>query len=169
MIDKYFPTAFLLNAQAACLILQQKYDQAESLLQDALSKVIVENDSDMDFKITHESLQDNNNPETLINLVVVTQHLGKPVEVSNRYISQLKDGHPNHQWTKDFLAKVNIDSIYVSHTFNKKKFLRKTSWTDSVCSTLHRVKIEKEFKWALNWLQNYLSIFIARTLQCIFV
>ena len=38
-MDKYTSTALLLNAQAACLIQQQKYDQAEPLLQDAMEKV----------------------------------------------------------------------------------------------------------------------------------
>jgi len=85
MIDKYSSTAFLLNAQAACLILQAKYDQAESLLQSALAK-------------------DTNNPETLINLVVVSQQLGKMVE-ANRYVTQLKDGHAGHQWTRELQSK----------------------------------------------------------------
>jgi len=86
MIDKYGSSPLLLNAQASVLIMQQKYDQAESLLQEAMDK-------------------DNNNPETLINLIAVTQHLGKPLEQCNRYINQLKDGFPNHPWTKEFLQK----------------------------------------------------------------
>ena len=32
--------------------------------------------------------------------------LMSPLQVTTRYISQLKDGHPNHPFTKDFLAKV---------------------------------------------------------------
>ncbi len=62
MMDKYGESPLLLVAQASCLVMQQKYDQAESLLQDALQR-------------------DANNPEALINMVAVHQHLGKPIEV----------------------------------------------------------------------------------------
>ena len=72
---------------------QGKFDEAESLLQEALTKVggpcrhppklttcLVM------FSLPASSLlQDSNNPETLVNLVVVSQHLGKPQEVSEQY------------------------------------------------------------------------------------
>ncbi|KAI1724148.1 coatomer epsilon subunit domain-containing protein [Ditylenchus destructor] len=86
MIDKYGATPSLLISQAACLIQQQKYEDAEKLLQDAQQR-------------------DTNNPEVLVGLVVVSQFLGKPLEVTNRYINQLKQDYPHHAWTKDFLAK----------------------------------------------------------------
>jgi len=86
LIDKYGSTPLLLNCQASCLIMQQKYEQAEQLMHEAMEK-------------------DSNNPETLVNLIVLTQHLGKPVEQCNRYISQLKDGFPNHPWTKEYVQK----------------------------------------------------------------
>lgn len=93
MIDKYGATPSLLVSQASCLIQQQKYEDAEKLLLDAQQR-------------------DPNNAEALIALFVVTQFLGKPFEVSNRYMNQLKQDHPTHAWTKDLLAKeVEFDRL----------------------------------------------------------
>uniref|UniRef100_A0A9J2P968 Coatomer subunit epsilon n=1 Tax=Ascaris lumbricoides TaxID=6252 RepID=A0A9J2P968_ASCLU len=86
MIDKYGASPLLLVAQASCLIQQQKYEDAEKLLLDAQQR-------------------DANYAEALINLVVVSQYLGKAPEVTNRYINQLKEGHPEHPWTLDYNAK----------------------------------------------------------------
>ena len=65
-----------------------KFEDAESILQEALNR-------------------DSNNPETLLNMSVLAQNLGKSAEVSYRFISQLKAGHDGHTFTKDYQCKVS--------------------------------------------------------------
>ncbi|PAV64227.1 hypothetical protein WR25_12550 isoform D [Diploscapter pachys] len=67
MMDKYGQTPMLLVGQSSALILQEKYEEAEKLLQEA-------------------QLRDANNPESLINLVVISDYLGKDAEVFFLYI-----------------------------------------------------------------------------------
>lgn len=91
--DKYGPTPLLLNGQAVTLMGQERFEEADTLVQEAFNK-------------------DNNNAETLINLIVLSQHLGKASEVGSRYFSQLKDMDNNHPFVKDYLSKeIEVDNL----------------------------------------------------------
>lgn len=67
LIDKYGGTLFLLNGIAVAKMQMGLFEEAETALQDSLTK----NTSDAD---------------TLANLIVVSQHLDRPQEVINRYL-----------------------------------------------------------------------------------
>ena len=62
LIDKHGSTPLLLNGQVASYIGQEKFEEAEAALQEAVEK-------------------DPNNVDTLINLIVLSQQTGKPTEV----------------------------------------------------------------------------------------
>jgi len=77
--EKYNTSIMLLNAMALCNLHMGRLEEAERLLQDALSKSA-------------------NDATTLANLVVCSQHLHKPDEMVARYTTQLKGLAPSHPW-----------------------------------------------------------------------
>ncbi|XP_010516645.1 PREDICTED: coatomer subunit epsilon-2 [Camelina sativa] len=76
--EKYPMTCLILNGKAVCCMQFGNFDEAETLLLEALNK-------------------DAKDPETLANLVVCSLHVGKS---SSRYLSQLKLSHPEHVLVK---------------------------------------------------------------------
>lgn len=77
LMDKYTASCVLLNGQAVAEMQQGNWAKAEELLNDSLSKTP-------------------SDPDSLANLVVVQQHLQRPVELVNRTLSQLALRAPNH-------------------------------------------------------------------------
>ncbi|XP_030471323.1 coatomer subunit epsilon-1 [Syzygium oleosum] len=76
--EKYQMTGLILNGKAVCCMHMGNFEEAETLLLEALNK-------------------DAKDPETLANLVVCSLHVGKP---ASRYLSQLKLSHPDHMLVK---------------------------------------------------------------------
>ncbi|KAH7679053.1 Coatomer epsilon subunit protein [Dioscorea alata] len=76
--EKSQMTGLILNGKAVCCMHMGRFDEAESLLLEALNK-------------------DAKDAETLANLIVCNLHLGKS---SSRYLSQLKLSHPDHMLVK---------------------------------------------------------------------
>ncbi|KAA3489457.1 coatomer subunit epsilon-1 isoform X1 [Gossypium australe] len=81
--EKYPMTGLILNGKAVCCMHMGNFDEAETLLLEALNKARTGLATAIDAK----------DPETLANLVVCSLHLGKS---SSRYLSQLKLTHPEH-------------------------------------------------------------------------
>lgn len=115
-----------MNNQALCQINQGKFDEAQSLLQEALDKVNLTKKYKLNNKVIWQILlnyffvkKDSNNPDAMVNLIVLNQSLGKPIEVSNRLISQLKDSHKNHPFVKDMLLKVRIFFFFLLKLCNQ--------------------------------------------------
>ena len=86
MMDKYSVTPVLLNGQASAYIAQGQLEEAKGVLLEALDK-------------------DSSNPDTLINMIVISELQGEAPEVSRRYLTQLKDSHPSHSYVRSFQHK----------------------------------------------------------------
>ncbi|KAA0184064.1 hypothetical protein FBUS_00482 [Fasciolopsis buskii] len=86
--EKHGPTSVILNGQAAALIGMNRWEEAETVLAEALDL-------------------DGNNPDIIVNMIMVAHHLNKPPEAINRLISQLKDSNKDHPFLLDQVAKVD--------------------------------------------------------------
>jgi len=82
-------TVKLLNNLAVANLALGRYPEAESHLLEALSK-------------------DNNDPDTLVNIVVCSNLTGKPADVINRYVNQLRDIAPQHAFLQDLDLKSSL-------------------------------------------------------------
>ncbi len=78
LADKYGASTMLLNAQAVAKLHQKQFSEAETILNEALAKAP-------------------NDPDTLANLIVTGQHLGREQDVTKRYLNLLKKVAPAHQ------------------------------------------------------------------------
>ena len=81
LAGKFEPTSMLLNGQAVANIHLGKFEEAERLLVEALSK-------------------GQNDPNTLVNIICCFQHQGKPMDLVTRYVNQLKSVAPEHAFVK---------------------------------------------------------------------
>lgn len=81
LIDKFGPTAMLLNGVAAANLHMGLFEEAERFLLQAIT-------------------QGPNDPDTLVNLIACYQHMCKPQDLIQRYTNQLKSSSPNHPYVK---------------------------------------------------------------------
>uniref|UniRef100_A0AC35UIE9 Coatomer subunit epsilon n=1 Tax=Rhabditophanes sp. KR3021 TaxID=114890 RepID=A0AC35UIE9_9BILA len=90
LMDKYGETVQLLVSQASCLIQQERYEEASTILVNAQQK-------------------DSDNAEVIINLLMLDSKLsGKANEKRGRLISQMKQFHAGHPWTIAYTAKETL-------------------------------------------------------------
>jgi len=81
--EKYNMSPMLTNGMAMCNMALGRFDEAERLLQDTLSKSATDAD-------------------TLANVVVCMSHLQKPQEQVARYTNQLRSVAPAHPWAQRY-------------------------------------------------------------------
>ncbi|KAI7855008.1 coatomer epsilon subunit-domain-containing protein [Circinella umbellata] len=83
------PSIKVLNGQAAANIALGRYPEAESVLMEALNK-------------------NNDDPETLVNMIVCANLTSKPSDVVNRYVSQLREVAPQHPYLQELDLKSSL-------------------------------------------------------------
>ena len=104
-------TLMLLNAQALCNLHMGKFEEAERMLQESLSKNANGRSRPtstghahawLSRSITARALVLLADVTTLANLVVCMQQLRKPPDVVSRYINQLKAVAPTHLYCQRY-------------------------------------------------------------------
>ncbi|KAJ2958250.1 hypothetical protein NQZ79_g6116 [Umbelopsis isabellina] len=106
-------TVKLLNNLAVSNLALGRYPEAESHLMEAVSKVKCRIMSNMHacivrLNISLGVLQDSNDADTLVNLIVCSNLTGKPADVVNRYVSQLREVAPQHAFLQDLDLKSSL-------------------------------------------------------------
>lgn len=84
--EKYKPTPLLLSGQAVVHLGLERYEEAEAVLRDSLTKK-------------------HNDYDTLINMMVLSHLTGKSQETIQRYWEQLKQFYPKSEFVKDYDKK----------------------------------------------------------------
>jgi len=88
----------LLNGVASCHLHQLDKKDSLKLAERELLGALEKNPSD---------------PETLVNLIACYEHQSKPVEMINRYVSQLKRV-PTHPWVKALASKEDSFDLHAA-------------------------------------------------------
>ncbi len=86
LTEQYGNSSMLLNLNAAALLVAGRYDAAEKPLLEAVAE--------------EESSGSGANSDTLINLIVCYQHLGKGMKATAPLLEQLKSGFPTHPFVQ---------------------------------------------------------------------
>ncbi len=84
LIDRFEPSAMLLNGLAVCNMHMQNFEEAERLLVDAAGK--------------------GSNSDTLLNLIACSNHMGKSSEMVQKNIASLQKLAPKHPWISQYAA-----------------------------------------------------------------
>eukprot|EP00741_Cyanophora_paradoxa_P025725 tig00000388_g24824.t1 len=83
--ERYASSAMLLNGMAVCQMTLGKFEEAEKLLLDAITK-------------------DGNSAEAMMNLVAVFHHNRRSQEAIAKYVTALREKHPNSEWSMQYTA-----------------------------------------------------------------
>ncbi|XP_011197251.1 coatomer subunit epsilon [Bactrocera dorsalis] len=98
--EKHNPTPLLLNGQAVVHLGLERYEEAEAVLRDALTKK-------------------HNDYDTLINMMVLAHLTGKSHETIARYWEQLKQFHPKSEFVADLEKKsTEFDKLCLQYSLS---------------------------------------------------